>query len=146
MRRNLAGIHLTLALCWCVPAADNAATDFPPSTEAVRAEVSAVVHAQVDAIKGGDWPGAYGLAASGIHEKFDLAGFERMIRSSYPALLRPRVATTLRANDNGVQAVLELRVIAEAGSLAHFRYFLQLEDNVWRIVGVVPYEPTTVRT
>ncbi len=137
----LAMVMLTSA----VAAAEHDATDFPPSSEAVQTEVSAVVHAQVEAIKTGDWRAAHEFAAAGLREKFDVSGFEAMIRSTYPALLAPRVATTLRVRDNGVQSVLELRVVAEPGVVVHFRYFLQLEGRAWRIVGVVPYEPAAVR-
>lgn len=136
---------ITVATTVGILAAADSNSTLPPSAEAVREEISRVVHQQLDAFNAGDWAKAYTFAAAGIREKFALADFTTMVQANYPRLLRGRVATDLAVTDDGVRAILELRVVTAAGALAHFRYFLQRESDTWRIVGVIPFEPPTTK-
>jgi hypothetical protein len=145
MLRQWFGILITVAGAAGFLSAAESGSTLPPSIEATRQEISAIVHQQLDAFKVRDWERAYTFAAAGIREKFSLSDFTAMVQSNYPQLLQGRAASDLAITDDGVRGTLELRVVTTDDALAHFRYFLQREDNSWRIVGVIPFEPPSTR-
>lgn len=112
--------------------------DMRPSPRKVRDEVRAVVEAQVAALQTGDFATAYELAGRGIKRQFDQRLFAAMIRRGYPALLRPGEREFGIVRDNGAgTAEITLAITDTQKRTTVYRYLLALEDEVWRIGGVL---------
>ncbi|MDI1248180.1 MAG: DUF4864 domain-containing protein [Lacunisphaera sp.] len=108
------------------------------SPRKIREEVRAVVAAQLEALRAGDFATAYDFAAWGIRRQFDVQLFAVMIRRGYPALLRPGQAELGAVRDDGQgTAQVMVTVTDRQKSLTAYRYWLVNEEAGWRISGVV---------
>lgn len=108
------------------------------SPRKIREEVRAVVVAQLEALRAGDFATAYDFAARGIRRQFDERLFAVMIRRGYPALLRPGEAEVGAVRDDGKGTVqVTVTVTDRQKNITAYRYWLVNEENGWRISGVM---------
>jgi hypothetical protein len=108
------------------------------SPRKIREEVRAVVEAQLEALRAGDFSTAYDFAARGIRRQFDEQLFAVMIRRGYPALLRPGQADVGAVRDDGKgTAQVTVTVTDRQKNITAYRYWLVNEETGWRISGVV---------
>lgn len=108
------------------------------SPRKIREEVRAVVEAQLEALRAGDFSTAYDFAARGIRRQFDEQLFAVMIRRGYPALLRPGQADVGAVRDDGKgTAQVTVTVTDRQKNITAYRYWLVNEETAWRISGVV---------
>lgn len=129
MRRLLAFLALGWALCFAawaqqgVPAKD---------AEAIRS----VIGRQLEAFKRDDGAGAFALATEGIRAQFGSAEtFMAMVRSSYPAVYRPK---TIRFEKPEVVDGITVQAVTltdEEGRAWMALYPMQREKAGWRING-----------
>ncbi len=107
------------------------------SKPAVRKEIAGVVEAQLEAFRTRDFEGAYSWAASPLRERFTLQMFAAMIARGYPLILRHDRTELGLPMDDGVRAVLSVRLWAKGESVV-YRYTLLKEAAGWRVSGVTP--------
>jgi hypothetical protein len=97
-----------------------------------------VVMQQLDAFRRDDFDEAFTFASTEIHQLFDRARFEQMVRTGYPEIARSASAVI-----DGVQRTdpsrlyLFVRVRGANGRAVEAVYEMVLEDGRWRINGVV---------
>jgi hypothetical protein len=97
-----------------------------------------VVMQQLDAFRRDDFDEAFTFASTEIHQLFDRARFEQMVRTGYPEIARSAFAVI-----DGVQRTdpsrlyLFVRVRGANGRAVEAVYEMVLEDGRWRINGVV---------
>jgi len=132
------------ALCICVlipggyrtagpRAADQPPTFTPTEQDAIRR----VIRSQIQAFERDDGPAAFALASPSIQERFGTAqNFLKMVRTSYPAVYRPRHYEFLEltlADDVWVQKVI---FIGPDGLAVMALYpMVRLRDGTWRTDG-----------
>ena len=101
-------------------------------------DAGSVVMQQLDAFRRDDFDEAFTFASTEIHQLFDRARFEQMVRSGYPEIARSTSAVI-----DGVQRVdparlyLFARVRGANGRAIEAVYEMVLEDGRWRINAVV---------
>lgn len=97
-----------------------------------------VVLAQLDAFKRGDFDAAYAFASESIHEQFDRAAFEAMVRGGYPEIAAPASVSVdgHEAGPNGHVFVL-VRVWGANGRAVQAVWELTPEGGGFRVDGVV---------
>ena len=108
-----------------------------PSDDDVREELTGVVTAQLAAFRSDNYPGAYHLAAAVLRDSLPLPAFEKMVRTSYPAIAHSRSVSFGPVLDNGREAVVNVIILSESRQLLHYQYRLRNERSGWRIDGVV---------
>jgi Domain of unknown function (DUF4864) len=107
------------------------------SSKQVRAEVRAVVEAQLAALRTGDFSAAYAYAAAGIKARFEEEVFAAMIRRGYPLLLSAKSADLGVVRDqDGELAQLTVTVPDRQKRSVVYRYWLVREEEGWRITAV----------
>lgn len=108
-------------------------------------ELQSVIESQLTAFREGDFSAAYGYAAAGLKAQVTLPAFERMVKTTYPAIAQSRSAEFGVSLDNGKEAVIHVTIVGRSGRAHHYEYILQREGDAWRISGVkeVPAEGTT---
>lgn len=96
------------------------------------------VLAQLDAFRRDDYDAAYAFASESIHQIFDRAGFERMVRTGYPEIARSRSAAVEHAAiaPDG-HAYLILKISGTNGGRIEAIYDMIWENGRWKITGVV---------
>ena len=107
-----------------------------PSTREVREAVTAVVEAQLAALRRDDVAEAYRHASAPLRAQTPLPAFVRMLQQSYREIWRNERATFALVRDDGERATVTVRVSGAAGE-ASFDYLLAREKSEWRIAGVV---------
>ncbi|SRR5258706_15671745 len=133
MARTLSAVLLAAVLATLPLAAPAAAQLDPDAAEAGR-----VVMQQLDAFRRDDFQAAFTFASRTIHDLFDAARFETMVRGSYP-----EIARSVRANIDGSkrgdagELYLFLHVHGENGRAIEAVYEMIKENGAWRINGVV---------
>jgi len=130
--RRIATLLLAGAAWAAVPFAADAPQD--PVDPAAKE----VILRQLAAFRAGDFRTAYGFASEAIRAQFDLAAFERMVRSSYPQIARSTHAWVLEARpgpDGALQILLRVR--GSDGTFVLALYEMVREAPGWRINGVV---------
>ena len=129
---------LVLSVAWS-RAEDPAETLSEPksSTSEVKVQLKTVVDGQLTAFRKGDWAAAYKFAAKGIRDKFSLADFEKMVRTNYAAIADSKESVFGLMMDDGKTALVNVRVVGKNEESLNYRYYLQREDQEWRISGVV---------
>ena len=134
MRRWATLLFLTLGLATAARAAEPA---MHLSAKKVRDEVTAVVTAQLAALKAGDFAAAYTHAAAGIRRQFDARVFALLIKRGYAPLLRQATVDLGVVRDDGDHvANVVVTVTDSLNRSTVYRYWLVREDR-WRISGVV---------
>ena len=133
------GARLFLAvmlLAW--PASAMAQAD-PDAEAAAR-----VVLQQLEAFRRDDFDAAFRFASAEIHELFDRARFEAMVRSGYPEIARSTSAV-IDGSERGAGGRLYLRVRVRGanGRGIEAVYEMVREDRGWRINGVVTRPDTS---
>ncbi len=108
-----------------------------PSDDDVREELTGVVTAQLAAFRTDNYPGAYHLAGAVLRDSLPLPAFEKMVRTSYPAIAHSRSASFGPVLDNGQEAVVNVIILSENRQMMHYQYRLRNERSGWRIDGVV---------
>jgi hypothetical protein len=127
-----------LILCGLLASAHAAEPELRLSPRKIREEVRAVVAAQLEALRAGDFATAYDFAARGIRRQFDEQLFAVMIRRGYPTLLRPGQAEVGPVRDDGKgTAQVVVTVTDRQKNITAYRYWLVNEEAGWRISGVV---------
>ena len=133
MARTLSAVLLA-AVGATLPLAGPAAAQLDPDA----AEAGRVVMQQLDAFRRDDFQAAFTFASRTIHDLFDAARFETMVRGSYP-----EIARSVRANIDGSkrgdagELYLFLHVHGENGRAVEAVYEMVKESGIWRINGVV---------
>ena len=108
------------------------------STKPIRDAVHAVVEAQLDALRSGNFEAAYELASSEIRAQFDVRLFAALIRRGYPTLLQANEADLGVVRDRGGEiALVTVSVLDRQRRSIVYSYWLVKEDGQWRINGVV---------
>ena len=107
-------------------------------TDADVKEAGGVIMQQLDAFRRDDFDAAFGFASSEIHQLFDRARFEQMVRDGYPEIARSASAVI----DGGERAdagrlYLFVRVRGANGRVVEAVYEMVREGGGWRINGVV---------
>lgn len=108
------------------------------SPKPIRDAVHAVVEAQLDALRGGNFEAAYELASSGIKAQYDVRLFAALIRRGYPILLQANEADLGVVRDReGEMAQMTVSIQDRQKRTTVYRYWLVKEESRWRINGVV---------
>jgi uncharacterized protein DUF4864 len=131
MTRIGARLFLTVTLlAW---AASTAAQGDPDAEAAGR-----IVIQQLEAFRRDDFDTAFGFASAEIHDLFDRARFEAMVRNGYPEIARSASAVVDGSERGaGGRLYLLVRVRGANGRRIEAVYEMVREDLGWRINGVV---------
>jgi len=139
MARTASAVLLA-ALLALSPLAGGAAAQRDPDVD----EAGRVVMQQLDAFRRNDFQAAFTFASQTIHDLFDAARFEAMVRGGYP-----EIARSVRANIDGSkrgdagELYLFLHVQGENGRAVEAVYEMVREGGGWRINGVVTRPDTS---
>ena len=133
MARTLTAVSLAAVLALLLLAGAGAAQRDPDVDEA-----GSVVMQQLEAFRRDDFQTAFTFASRTIHDLFDAARFETMVRGSYPEIARSRRANIdgSKRGDGG-ELYLFLHVQGENGRAVEAVYEMVKEGGAWRINGVV---------
>jgi hypothetical protein len=102
-----------------------------------RDAVEAVIRDQVEALRGGDWPRAYGHAAADVASRLGPGAFRRMVEEGYQPLLEAAAMRVEQVEVDGDEAAARVSLVGPDGSLAGARYELVREDGAWRVAAVI---------
>jgi hypothetical protein len=103
----------------------------------VRKEITTVVEAQLSALRAEDFRSAYQYAVQRLRRRLSAEQFAEMIRRGYPAIVGSERAELGLPMDDGLRAIVSVRVFAKSGAFADFRYTLLKERTGWRIAEVI---------
>jgi hypothetical protein len=118
-----------------------------PQGDADVKDAGGVIMQQLEAFRRDDFDTAFGFASDEIHQLFDRARFEQMVRGGYPEIARSASAVV-----DGVERVdggrlyLFVRVRGENGRLVEAVYEMVREAGRWRINGVVTRPDSSEKT
>ena len=116
--------------------ASGAQAQAPPDVDAQAA--GRVVMQQLDAFRRDDFDTAFGFASAEIHDTFDRARFETMVREGYPEIARSVFAVIDGSQRGpGGRLYLMMRIRGADGRGVEAVYEMVLEGGDWRINGVV---------
>ncbi len=105
-----------------------------------------VVVQQLEAFRRDDFDAAFGFASEEIHQLFDVARFEAMVRGGYPEIARSASAFIDHATRGpGGRLYLVVRVRGANGQSIEAVYEMVRENGQWRINGVVTQPDTSER-
>ena len=103
---------------------------------AAQTAIQDVISKQFEAFRTEDGPAAEAFAAPGIKEKFPTAdSFMGMVKSAYPALIRPRSTHFDSVTTTGFGVVQKVTIVSSDGQLWTAAYTMTLVDGQWRISG-----------
>jgi hypothetical protein len=139
MARTASAVALTALLALSLLAAGAAAQRDPDVDEAGR-----IVMQQLEAFRRGDFPAAFTFASRTIHDLFDEARFEAMVRDGYPEIARSvrAIIDGSKRGDAG-ELFLFIHVYGENGRAVEAVYEMVKEAGAWRINGVVTRPDTS---
>ena len=109
-----------------------------PSDQATRQAVMDILGKQLNAIRSEQFDEAYQYASFGIRSQIPLTEFERMVRIQFEPMLRYEKLEFSEVYDDGAQALVRARLSVEGIPVAVYAYVLALEENQWRVGGVLP--------
>ena len=127
---------LLLVLLLCPVARSLGADDLKPSQMLIKDALHTVIDSQLAAFRRGDYAAAYVFADSAIKDQISLEGFEKMVKSGYPAVAHSTSAKFGLAFDNGDGAVINVRVFSANAAPVDYQYTLRRDGETWRITGV----------
>lgn len=110
------------------------------STAAVRRAVIATIETQLAAFRAHDPVKAYTMAGTTLKQVIPQERFTEVVQQKYPEIWANASASYGVVQDNGVRALLTVRVVAASGASASYDYVLFLEPGGWRIGGVLRHE------
>jgi hypothetical protein len=116
------------------------AEEMKPSEPKVKEALQSIVQKQLAAFRKNDFAAAYVFADDGIKTQFPLEAFAKMVKGGYPEIAKSASESFGITTDNGVDAVVIVRVVGDNKHAATFRYVLKFADKVWRVAGVVKVE------
>jgi hypothetical protein len=102
----------------------------------VRKAVIAVIDGQLEAFRAHDLNRAYGFAAVALRQQFTLSRFADTVRQGYPEIWQNVRVEYGIVRDNGVRALLNVRVFEADRTSASYDYILFKEPAGWRVGGV----------
>lgn len=129
---------LSLLFCFLVAVPAFGESPSKPSSEVVKQTLHLVIKSQLKAFRRGDFAAAYEFAAPGIREKFPVAAFTEMVKTSYPEIAANADVVFGLTFDDGDSAVVNVRVIGKDKAARRHQYSLERTGKDWRITGVVP--------
>ena len=102
---------------------------------------------QLEAFRRDDFEAAFGFASAEIHQLFDRARFEEMVRTGYPEIARSASAVVdgVQRGDGG-RLYLLVRVRGANGRVVEAVYEMVLEHGRWLINGVVTRPDSSEKT
>jgi hypothetical protein len=118
-----------------------------PQSDADVKDAGSIVMQQLEAFRRDDFDTAFGFASAEIHQLFDRARFEDMVRTGYPEIARSASAAidgVERAD--GSRLYLFVRVRGTNGRVVEAVYEMVLETGRWRINGVVTRPDASEKT
>jgi Domain of unknown function (DUF4864) len=108
------------------------------SPKRIRDEIHATVEKQLNALREGNFEGAYEMASEGIKAQFDVRLFAALIRRGYPVLLQADEADLGIVRDRDEElAQVTVSVLDRQKRNIVYSYWLVKETAGWRINGVV---------
>jgi phosphoglycolate phosphatase-like HAD superfamily hydrolase len=116
-------------------------------SEADVKDAGGIVMQQLEAFRRDDFETAFGFASTEIHQLFDRARFEQMVRTGYPEIARSASAVIEGVERaDGSRLYLFVRVRGANGRVVEAIYELLREAGGWRINGVVTRPDATEKT
>jgi Domain of unknown function (DUF4864) len=139
MVRAAAGLRVAVALASLALAA-GAVAQSDPDVDAA----GWIVLQQLDAFRRDDFDTAFTFASASIHDLFDRARFEEMVRGGYPEIARSLSAVIdgSKRGDGG-ELFLFVTIRGVNGRAVQAVYEMVKEDGRWRINGVVTRPDTS---
>ena len=118
-----------------------------PQSDADVKDAGRSVKQQLEAFRRDDFEAAFGFASAEIHQLFDRARFEEMVRTGYPEIARSASAVVdgVQRGDGG-RLYLLVRVRGANGQVVEAVYEMVLETGRWRINGVVTRPDSSEKT
>ncbi|MBR9762408.1 MAG: DUF4864 domain-containing protein [Rhodobacteraceae bacterium] len=99
--------------------------------------VKGVISTQMEALRQGDFPGAYEMASPGIRGVFGpVENFERMLRQGYPEVLDPRLFRFMGAEARGERQAQVLLIEDRQGRSYLLEYMMIETPEGWKIDAV----------
>ncbi len=99
-------------------------------------DLFAIVNEQLAAFRSSDFQAAYRYAATRVQQKFTLPQFEKMVRRTYPEMVRGCRVEFGVVKVQGANAVVQVFFLAADGTVRSFLYSLIHEEESWKIDGV----------
>lgn len=107
-----------------------------PATAQDKA-VQGVIGTQMEALRQGDFPGAYEMASPGIRGVFGpVENFERMLKQGYPEVLDPRLFRFMELEPRGERQAQVLMIEDRQGRVHMLEYMMIETEDGWRIDAV----------
>ena len=107
------------------------------------AEIRAVIHRQIDALRRDDARGAFALVTPGVQQAFGTPErFLDVVRVSYRAVYRPASVRFLGLTLIGADAVQQVQITDPSGGVWLAYYAMQRQrDGTWRTNGCHLVQP-----
>lgn len=130
---------LLLAFACAMPAAAQ-----PAITGEDLAEIRAVIHRQIEALRRDDAKEAFRLVSPAVQETFGTPErFLDVVRASYSAMVRPTSVVFLGLTVMGEDAVQRVRITDRRGTVWLAYYAMQRQkDGSWRTSGCHLVQPS----
>jgi len=109
---------------------------FPSNPETLQAIMS-TVGGQLKAIRNRQFEAAFQFASKGIQEEQSLQEFEGMVQTHYRPMLDYEAIEISNSLDDGKQGMIRVRLSRNRIPTAVYSYIMALEDNQWKIGGVL---------
>ncbi len=136
LRYKISAVVLFLAICAAVPGGSYL-LDRYRARQATPADLYKVIHTQLDAFRSDDFSLAYSQASYGMHQKFSLDEFEKMIRKDYAEFARAQRIEFGLVQYRDRRALIEVFFIDRNESVQPCIYNLIFEGARWKVDGVV---------
>jgi hypothetical protein len=138
--------RILLAAVLCAALSQAARADDAPSP-ADEAAIRDVISQQIDAFRTENGAAAEAFAAPGIKEKFpNPDSFMGMVRTGYPALIRPRATHFEDLRQTALGLVQTVTVVDGSGQVWTAAYTMTKVDGQWRISGCYMLKSEAVST
>ena len=108
-----------------------------PCDDGVKDAIDAIIGAQTQAFRDGDFDAAYALASPGFQAGIPVGVFTRIIRLNYPQLLTAENARSgsCEADLSFGLATILVRFDTASDPQYTLRYVMEMVDDQWRISG-----------
>jgi Domain of unknown function (DUF4864) len=131
------------ALCGAAIVATHLTRERTPAPAAK--ELYSIVNRQLFALRSDDFDSAYRHAASGVQQKFSRAQFELMIRRDFWSMTEAQRVEFGTIQVAGPAALVQVFLTTPDGTMRGFLYSFTAEGDSWKIDGVQPLGPQTLR-